>query len=104
MSESAVIGDDMSQLSASRRTHPDEASPLFDLVEALRGRGLGHLHLHEDGAAIADLSAAIAINPNDVRSYRYRAVAYEGLNDIRHADLDDATVTRLDPGGLTVHR
>ncbi len=46
-----------------------------------------------------DLSAAIALNPNDVRAYRYRALAYEGKNDTRHADLDDAMVEQLDPHG-----
>jgi regulator of sirC expression with transglutaminase-like and TPR domain len=68
-------------------------------AEALRGRGLAYLHLHEHNAAIADLTAAIAINPTDVRAYRYRALAYEGKNDLRHEDLDDATIRRLDPKG-----
>lgn len=68
-------------------------------AEAFRGRGLTHLHRHEHNAAIADLTAAIAINPTGVRAYRYRALAYEGKSDLQHEDLDDATVRRLDPKG-----
>jgi hypothetical protein len=31
-----------------------------------------------------------------VRAYKYRALAYEGKNDLHHEDLDDATVRRLE--------
>ncbi len=63
------------------------------------GRGFVRLRRHEPDAAIADLTAAIALNPNDALAYHFRAAAHEAKRDRRHADLDEAAAVRLNPKG-----
>jgi len=63
--------------------------------EALRGRGLAELSLHDDDAAIADLTRAIAQNPKDGLAYRYRSLAYSAKKDRQHANSDDSVALRL---------
>ena len=48
-------------------------------------------------AAIADLTAAIALNPNDALAYRFRGSAYAAKRDLKRAGLDDAAALRLNP-------
>jgi outer membrane murein-binding lipoprotein Lpp len=52
---------------------------------------------HDLGAAIDDLSAAIALNPKDALAFRFRSSAYAAKKDSNRADIDDATARRLDP-------
>jgi tetratricopeptide (TPR) repeat protein len=65
--------------------------------EALRGRGYLWLIRHDVQAAIADLSAAIALNPRDARAYQYRGEAYAAKQDMRRANLDAAAALRINP-------
>jgi tetratricopeptide (TPR) repeat protein len=71
----------------------------FYYQQALRGRGFVHLRRHEAGLAIIDLTAAIALNPNDALAYHFRASAHETKKDLRHAELDEAAALRLNPKG-----
>jgi hypothetical protein len=48
-------------------------------------------------AAIADLSAAIALNPQDALAYQFRGAAYTAKKDRRRADLDAEAASHIDP-------
>jgi Tfp pilus assembly protein PilF len=63
----------------------------------LRGRGYVWLRRHETTAAVADLTAAIALNPKDALAYRFRGSAYAAKEDSKRADLDFAMARQLDP-------
>jgi tetratricopeptide (TPR) repeat protein len=59
---------------------------------ALDNRGLSYLALKDYGRAIDDFSSAIRVNKSSSMSYVYRALAYEGRNNIPAAkkDYEDA--------------
>jgi hypothetical protein len=45
---------------------------------------------------IVDLTAAIALNPQDIVAYRFRALAYDAKRDTTRADLDFAAEKKLE--------
>lgn len=59
---------------------------------ALDNRGLSYLALKDYGRAIEDFSSAIRVNKSSSMSYVYRALAYEGKNNLPSAkkDYEDA--------------
>ncbi|MBK6878711.1 MAG: tetratricopeptide repeat protein [Ignavibacteria bacterium] len=59
---------------------------------ALDNRGLSYLALKDYGRAIDDFSSAIRVNKSSSMSYVYRALAYQGKNNLPSAkkDYEDA--------------
>lgn len=66
-------------------------------VEALKGRGNCRLQLKMLDEAVADLTAALALHPDDPATLRYRGLAYAELRDFPKAIADFSAVVRLMP-------
>jgi len=60
--------------------------------------GLSILGKEEVDHAIADLTEAIRLNPNDVKAYRYRSEAHSRKNEFDHVIADLTVVIQLTPG------
>jgi tetratricopeptide (TPR) repeat protein len=68
-----------------------------DLAELYNNRGAYHIRFKQYGAAVADLTSALDIEPDRTDYLTNRAVAYRRLGkyDLAYADLDHAH--RIDP-------
>ena len=63
--------------------------------DSLRGEGFAELSLKRYDAAIAHLTAAVALNPKDAPAYHFRALAHAGKNENKLALADLDVVDRL---------
>ena len=73
------------------------------LDETYKSRGDAYFASGDYERAIADLSKAITLKPQDVNGYIRRGIAYEKKGDHEHAIADFSTVIRLEPMYATAY-
>lgn len=61
------------------------------------GRGDANMQMNEFRAAVADLDAALALNPENALALRMRGMAYERLGDVSRARGDYQNALKLRP-------
>jgi hypothetical protein len=100
--------DDCSQMSdparavaACTRVIADESQSAADRAGAYLQRGNAHMTAAGLDEAIADYSAAIQLEPNNITAYAARAIAYSRKGDREHAIADYRQAGGIDPAKLT---